>query len=75
MAPFPPPENPADDTERFAIQSCPYCATVAAVLLCLATTVCAACQGRFEVAPLLQPGESPPPAVPRGDASDGEGRA
>jgi hypothetical protein len=52
MAPHSDPSP--DDTERFALQACPHCAAVDAVLLCVATTVCLACNEPFEVAPLKE---------------------
>jgi hypothetical protein len=58
MHPDPDPDPAPDDTERFAFQACPHCSAVAAVLLCLATAVCAYCDQRFEVAPLEEPNPS-----------------
>ena len=49
---LPLPAEP-DDTERFALQTCPHCSSITAVALCLATTTCEVCGERLEVAPLL----------------------
>ena len=56
--PAPPPGDP-DETERFSLQTCPYCRAFTMVALCLAKTACNGCGREIEVAPLAGAGRSP----------------